>query len=131
GGAGQIAVFLQLALEALEERESISRSAGEARDHLVVVELAHLARVALHDGVAQSHLAVAGQRHAAVAPHTEDGRAVWIESLRIAHPSSSPKLSRARLRSPRPGVSGVVNAGEVLEVKVGVDLGRGDIGMAQ
>src|SRR6185437_7599390 len=57
GGAGQIAVLLQLALEALEEREGVRRTAGEARDHLVVVELAHLARIALHDGVAERHLA--------------------------------------------------------------------------
>src|SRR6185437_751259 len=33
--------------------------------------------------------------------------------------------------APRAGVRGVVNAGEVLEVKVGVDLGRGDVGMPQ
>src|SRR6185312_1178749 len=85
GGTSEVAVFLELALEALEEREGIRRPAGKAGDHLVVVELAHLARVALHHGVAERDLAVAGQRHGAVAPHAQDGRAVWIESLRIGH----------------------------------------------
>src|SRR6185312_1500288 len=89
GGAGQIAVLLQLALEALEEREGVRRTAGEARDHLVVVELAHLARIALHDGVAERHLAVARPRHHAVAPYAQNGRAVRVESLKIRHLSSS------------------------------------------
>src|SRR6185437_4750654 len=102
-------VLLQLAFEALEEREGVRRAAGEAGDHLVVVELAHLACVALHDGVAERHLAVAGQRDDAVAPHAKNGRAVWIESLRVGHPILSSMGAKSGVlprcsahRGPRP-----------------------------
>ena len=84
GRAHQVAlVLLQLRLEALEQREGVGGGAGEARQHLVVVELAHLARRALDDDVAQRHLAVAADRHlpaalGVLAPHADDGRAVKL-----------------------------------------------------
>src|SRR5512134_2120599 len=53
GGAREVAVLLELALEALEQREGIRGAAGEAREHLVVVEPPHLLRVALDDGGAE------------------------------------------------------------------------------
>ena len=80
--AHQVAlVLLELGLEALEEREGVRGGAGEAGQHLVVVELAHLARRALDDDVAQGDLAVAADGHlpaavGALAPHADDGRAV-------------------------------------------------------
>ena len=44
-GAQQMAlVLLELGLEALEQREGVGGGAGEAGQHAVVVELAHLAR---------------------------------------------------------------------------------------
>src|SRR4029078_2004431 len=59
GGAREVSVLFQLALEALEERESIRGAAGEAREHLVSVQAANFLRVALHDRIADGHLAVA------------------------------------------------------------------------
>ncbi len=50
----EVAVLLQLALEALEQRERIGRAAGESREHLVAVQAAHLAGIALHDRVADA-----------------------------------------------------------------------------
>ena len=82
GRAREVAVLLELAFEALEQREGIRRAAGEAGEHLVVVEAAHLARVALHHGVAERDLAVAAHGDGAVAAHGENRRAVRIE-LRI------------------------------------------------
>ena len=43
-------MFLQLALEALEQGKGVRRPTGETRDDLTVVEPADLTRVALHDG---------------------------------------------------------------------------------
>src|ERR1700746_132951 len=85
GGAGEIAVLLELALEALEEREGIGGAAGEPGEHLLAEEPPHLAGVALHDGVAEGHLAVAPDGDRAVAAHAEDGRAVGIEDCWLAH----------------------------------------------
>ena len=78
-GAGQVAVLLQLGLEALEQREGVGGAAGEAGEDLAVVQAAHLAGVALHDGVAERDLAVAADRDTAVAPDAEDRGAVRIE----------------------------------------------------
>ena len=82
GRASQIAELVELAFEALEQREGVGRAAGEAAEHLAIVERPHLARVALHDGVAESDLSVAADGDGAVAPHGQDGRAVRIEDFR-------------------------------------------------
>ena len=79
-GAREVAVLLELALEALEQREGIRRAAGKAREHLVVVQPAHLAGIALHDGVADRDLAVAAHGDRTAAAHREDRRAVRIEA---------------------------------------------------
>ena len=84
GRADQMAlVLLQLRLEPLEQREGVGGGAGKSGNDLVVVELAHLARRALDDDVAQRHLAVAAYRHlpaalGVLAPHADDGRAVKL-----------------------------------------------------
>ena len=75
-GAREVAVLLELRLEALEQRERIGRAAREAREHLAVMQPAHLARVALHHLIAERDLAVAADRDAAVATHANDRRAV-------------------------------------------------------
>ena len=73
-GAHQLAtVALQLALEALEQREGVRGGAGKAGQHLPVVEAAHLAGVALHDHVAQRDLAVPANDHGAVTAHAQNG----------------------------------------------------------
>jgi hypothetical protein len=75
----QVAVLLQLGLEALEQRERIGRAARETRDHVAFVQAPHLARVAFHDRVAERDLAVAAHGHEAVAAHAQDRRAVRVE----------------------------------------------------
>src|SRR5262249_59373673 len=64
---------LQLGLEPLQEGEGVGRGAGEAAQHLAVVQPADLVGVAFHDDVAQGHLAVAADGDAALVPHRQDG----------------------------------------------------------
>src|SRR5581483_7943883 len=66
-------VFLQLRLEALEQRERIGGTAGEPGKDAVLVEAAHLARGRLQHDVAEADLAVAAERDAVAAPHRQDG----------------------------------------------------------
>ena len=79
-GAREVAVLLQLALEPLEQREGIGRAAGEPGDHASLVQPAHLARIRLHDGVAERDLAVAAHGDETVAAHAEDSGAVRVET---------------------------------------------------
>ncbi|MNC86895.1 hypothetical protein D3C83_25820 [compost metagenome] len=75
--AHQVAlVLLELAFEALEERECIGRAAGKTRKDPVVIETPHLAGTRFHHDVAQRHLAVAAERNAAPAPYRQYGGAV-------------------------------------------------------
>jgi hypothetical protein len=71
-------MLLQLGLEALEQRESIGRSPGEASQNLVVVEPAHFARSGFDDDVAERHLTVAAQGDSSAAAHAEYGGAVIL-----------------------------------------------------
>src|SRR5690606_21342234 len=76
-GAGELAVLLELGLEQFEQREGVGRGTGETgQDLAVAAEPAHLAGVALHHGVAERDLAVAGDDDLAVAAHRHDGRGV-------------------------------------------------------
>ena len=60
-GALEIAaVLFELALEAAEQREAVGRRAGKSRQHAVVVQAPHLARLVFDDGLAERDLAVAG-----------------------------------------------------------------------
>ena len=78
-GAQQISlVFVELRLEALEQRERIRRPPGEARENLVVVQAPDLACARLHNDVAQRYLAVAAQRNFAVAARGQDRRSVEL-----------------------------------------------------
>ena len=54
-------MFLQLGLEALEQGEGIGGAAGEAGQHLVLVQPAHLAGSGLDDDIAEGDLAVAAE----------------------------------------------------------------------
>jgi hypothetical protein len=83
GRAHQMAlVFLQLGLEALEQCECVGRGAGETRQHLAVVELAHLARSALDNDIAEGDLPVAADGDLSsvrrLAPHADDGGSVKL-----------------------------------------------------
>ena len=72
-------MLFQLGFKALEQREGVGRGAGKAGQHLAMVQLAHLARRALDDDVAQRDLAVAanGDLHA---------RWVWRRTLGMVVP---------------------------------------------
>src|SRR5450432_1017424 len=81
GGAGQVAVFLEFSLEALKQSEGIGGAACEAGKHLVAVQPAHLACVALHHALAQGDLSIATDCDPPMAPHGENSGAVdslWI-----------------------------------------------------
>src|SRR5690606_20211941 len=47
-----------------------------AGDDIALADAANLARIALHDGLTQRHLAVAGDHHLAALAHGDDRRAV-------------------------------------------------------
>ena len=69
-------MLLQLGLQPLEQGEGIGGRAGEAGDDIALAQPAHLAGVGLDDGIAEGHLAVAGDHHLAALADGEDGRAV-------------------------------------------------------
>ena len=52
-------ILLELGLQPLEQREGVGGRAGEAADDVALAEPAHLAGVALDDGLAEADLAVA------------------------------------------------------------------------
>src|SRR5215469_5291347 len=84
-GTRQVAVLLELALETLEQREGIGRAAGKARDDFVAGEAAHLARVALHHGIAEGDLSVTADGNRTWSAHANDGGAVRIETCILDH----------------------------------------------
>src|SRR3984957_16156885 len=128
GGTGQIAVFLELCLEALEQRESIGGAARKAGKHFTAVQAAYLAGIALHDALPQGHLSVAADGHLPMAPHGQNRGSVdslGIVSHRkpevgLGGALSSAAAARARMRS-------LVHACQVLKIKVGIDLGCANI----
>ena len=77
-------MLLELGLEAREEREGVGGRAREARQHAVVVQLAHLARARLHDRLAERHLAVARHRHLAAVAHARRTVVAWNVAAPVA-----------------------------------------------
>ena len=70
GGALEIAaILLQLRFEPGEQREGIGGRAGKPGEDPVVVQTADLAGALLDDGLAERHLAVAGQHGPVAVPH--------------------------------------------------------------
>ena len=64
----------QLGFQPLQQGEGVGRRTGEAGQHrAAVADAAHLAGVALDDGLAERHLAVPGHGDPAVAAHAQDG----------------------------------------------------------
>jgi hypothetical protein len=59
-------ILLECAFEAFEQGEGVGRTASEAGEHATVVQPAHLARIAFHDGIPERNLAVAPQRFAQI-----------------------------------------------------------------
>ena len=68
-------MLLELSLETFEQGEGISRTTGEAGNHLIVVDPAHFLRVALDDGIAKGNLTVSRHDHIAAPAHGQDGGA--------------------------------------------------------
>ena len=68
---------LQLGLQPFQQGEGVGGGAREAGEHRAAgADAAHLAGVALHHGLAERDLAVAGHRDLPVAADAEDGGAV-------------------------------------------------------
>ena len=86
GGAREVAELLELAFEAFEQGEGVGGSAGVTAQYLAIAERTHLARVALHHGVAEGDLSIAADGDGAVSPHGQDGGAVRIEALAHSRP---------------------------------------------
>ena len=85
-GAHELAgILLELGLQPLEQGEGVGRRAGEAGDHLALAEPAHLAGVALHDGLAEADLAVAADHHAPALADHEDGGGVPAPVVGVLH----------------------------------------------
>ena len=83
-GALEVAsVLLEPRLEAVDEGEGVGGGAGEAGQHLAVVEALDLLGPVLHDGLAEGDLAVAGQGDRAALADGEDRGAV--EGGGVAH----------------------------------------------
>ena len=83
-------MLLQLGLQPLEQGEGIGGGAGEAGDDVALAQPAHLAGVGFDDGVAEAHLAVAGDHDLAPLADREDGGAVpgtepWGEAGGVGH----------------------------------------------
>src|SRR5579859_971051 len=97
-------MFLELALEPLEERYGIRRRTRKSRDHSVVVQPPRLSRRVLHDVVAHRHLPIGNQHHFILFAHAQYRSAVHRRaSLALTHPSiiqppagSTPKDAPAR-----------------------------------
>ena len=71
-------MLLELALEAAEQRESVGRRSGKAREHLVVKQTTHFPRLVFHDGLAKRDLAVAGHDDLALMADGEHCCGVWL-----------------------------------------------------
>ena len=76
-GPGELTgILFELGFEPLEQREGVGGRAGEAGDHVALAEPSHFFGVALHDGLAEAHLTVAGDDRLAVLLHHYDGGCV-------------------------------------------------------
>ncbi len=83
-GAGELlGILLELGFEALQQGEGVGGGAGEAGDHAAVgADAADLAGIALHDGLAEADLAVAGDDDLAALAHRHDRRGVHGQFIR-------------------------------------------------
>ncbi len=66
-------IVFELRFEAFEQGEGIGGAAGETSDDAAIGERANFHRVGLHDRVAEAHLAVAADRHAAFVADGQNG----------------------------------------------------------
>ena len=72
-------LFFQLAFKTLEKGEGVGGAAGESGEDAVFVEAADFACVALHDGIAERDLAVAGDGDVATTTDGEDGGGMCVK----------------------------------------------------
>src|SRR3954470_7519393 len=71
-------MLVELALEALEEREGVGGAAGETGQDAIVMQAPHFLGAALHHHVAERDLPVAAQRYGRAAAHRQDRRAMEV-----------------------------------------------------
>src|SRR6185369_15709929 len=92
-------ILLELALQALEQREGISRGARKAADHVALAQAPHLLGIALDDGLADRHLAVSADGHDAALADGQNGGAVPEFGLLCLH-TQYPARRDVRAQSP-------------------------------
>src|SRR5436305_14823550 len=87
-------MFLQLALETLEERDGVGGRAGKSSDDLVVVQAARFARGVLHYVIAHGYLTIGDEHGFVVLAHEEHRSAVHLRTMRSRlHPAIIPQTS--------------------------------------
>ncbi len=74
--------MLQLGLQAFQKRKGVGGGPGKAGDDMALAQAAHLARIALDDGLAQRNLAVARDHHLGALADGEDRGAVPVRKIR-------------------------------------------------
>jgi len=102
-GAHQlVGILLELGFQPLQQREGVGRGTGEAGDDgTLLADAADFLRIALHHGVAERHLAVAGDHHLAALADSDDGGAVdrgrvVLFKIHTCRPLSKPDAGRRR-----------------------------------
>src|SRR2546423_13707888 len=89
-------MFVELAFEALEKRNSIGGGTREAGDDLVIEEAAGFARGVLHHVITHGDLAIGDEHNFAVLTHAQNGSAVHLRIfLAIRHPDIISHRERA------------------------------------
>src|SRR5262249_12423372 len=103
GGLLQIAgMLLELAFEALEQRDGVGSGARKADDDFVIVQAPRFASGVLHDVVAHGDLAIGHEDNFGVLAHTQDRSAVHLFALLACeHPVIIPRGDFWNHRSPR------------------------------
>src|SRR5690242_18907588 len=85
-------MLLQLALEALEKRDSVSSGARESSDDFVVVQAARFARGVFHHVIAHCHLTIGDEDGFVIFAHEEHSGAVHRRALMSRlHPAIIPQ----------------------------------------
>jgi hypothetical protein len=63
-----VRILLELGFEPLQKREGIGCRAGKTGDDLALAKAPDLARITLHHGLAEAHLAIARHHHLSALP---------------------------------------------------------------
>ncbi len=94
------------------------------------MQMPNLARIAFHDFVAERDLPISANCDLLVAADADNGCTVECVHLRSG-PANPAAIRDSVAPAPRPGMRFVVYMGEMLEIKMCVDLSRRDTRVAQ